>query len=47
VYLKDSSYSAEGADALIASLQGVMLYYELAEPIVTEIEEPCDLTYEA
>jgi hypothetical protein len=28
IYIKDSSFSAEGADALIASLQGVMLYYE-------------------
>lgn len=28
IYIKDSSYSAEGVDALIASLQDVMLYYE-------------------
>lgn len=28
IYIKDSSYSAQGADALIASLQGVILYYE-------------------
>lgn len=28
IYIRDSSFSAEGANALIASLQGVMLYYE-------------------
>ena len=28
IYIKDSSYSEQGADALIASLQGVILYYE-------------------
>ena len=31
--------SAASASAFKASLQGVILYYELAEPIVTEIEE--------
>lgn len=37
VFLRDSAYT--DAASLKASLQGVMLYYELAEPIVTEIEE--------
>lgn len=45
VYIKDSSYAAQGADALIANLQGVILYYELAEPIVTEIDETINLDY--
>lgn len=37
ILIKDSAYT--DAAALKASLQGVILYYELAEPIVTEITE--------
>jgi hypothetical protein len=37
IYIMDSAYT--DAAALKASLQGVMLYYELAEPIVTEITD--------
>ena len=37
IYIKDSAYTDEAS--LKAALQGVILYYELAEPIVTEIEE--------
>ena len=33
------------AEELKSSLQGVMLYYELAEPIETTITPPLDLTY--
>ena len=36
IWLKDSNYTT--AAEFKASLNGVMLYYELAEPIVTEIE---------
>ena len=37
IYIKDSAYT--DVATLKAALQGVILYYELAEPIVTEIEE--------
>lgn len=37
VTIKDTSYT--DAATLKADLQGVMLYYELAEPIVTELDE--------
>ena len=47
VYIKDSSYATQGVDALIASLQGVMLYYELAEPVITYHDKPLHLTYKA
>lgn len=42
----DSNYTArDDKDAFVASLQGVLLYYELAEPIYTPIEEPLQLDY--
>ena len=37
IYITDVSYT--DAATFKAAMQGVMLYYELAEPIVTEIEE--------
>ena len=37
IFIMDSAYT--DAAAFKAAMQGVMLYYELAEPIVTEIEE--------
>jgi hypothetical protein len=37
VYIKDSSYT--DAASFKAAMQGVILYYELAEPIVTELDE--------
>ena len=43
VYVRDSAYT--DAASFKADLQGVMLYYELAEPIVTEIAEPFNLDY--
>jgi len=38
-WLQAVDYRYTDATSFKASLQGVMLYYELAEPIVTEIEE--------
>lgn len=35
LYIADNNYTS--LDAFVASLQGVMLYYELAEPIVTSL----------
>lgn len=43
VLVKDSSYT--DAATFKAAMQGVILYYELAEPIVTEIEEPISTDY--
>lgn len=37
VYIKDTSFS--DVNSLMSSLQGVYLYYELAEPIVTDISD--------
>lgn len=37
LYIRDNDYT--DVSSFKASVQGVMLYYELAEPIVTEIEE--------
>lgn len=37
IYIKDSSYT--DAASFKAAMQGVILYYELAEPIVTELDE--------
>ena len=42
--IKDSSFGTD-ASALKASLAGVLLNYELAEPIVTPIETPIDFNY--
>lgn len=44
--IKDSSFGTD-ASAFKASLAGVMLHYELAEPIVTPIETPLNLDYQA
>ena len=41
----DSTYT--DAATFKTAMQGVMLYYELAEPIVTKIDTPLDLTYPA
>jgi hypothetical protein len=42
----DSNYqNTADKDTFVASLQGVLLYYELAEPIVTPITEPLQLDY--
>ena len=43
IFVYDSSYSDPAT--FKASVQGVMLYYELAEPIVTEIESIPELDY--
>ena len=42
--IKDSSFGPD-ASAFKASLAGVMLNYELAEPVVTPIETPIDFNY--
>lgn len=44
IYIRDSSYT--DAASFKAAMQGVILYYELAEPIVTEIQETFNLDYE-
>ena len=44
VYVYDSAYT--DAATFKAALSGVMLYYELAEPIITEYDEPFNLDYE-
>lgn len=43
IYIIDSSY--EDVDAFKTAMSGVMLAYELAEPIVTSITEPLQLDY--
>lgn len=46
LFLFDSNFTtAADKDAFVASLQGILLYYELAEPIVTPITEPLQLDY--
>lgn len=44
VAIKDPSYT--DAATFKAAMQGVMLYYELAEPIEVDLEEPLNLDYE-
>lgn len=44
-FVKDSSYT--DADSFKASLQGQILYYELAEPIVYTLDEPINTSYAA
>ena len=44
VLIKDPSYT--DAASFKAAMQGVILYYELANPIVTEIQETFNLDYE-
>lgn len=48
IMLYNPNYEAttEGAAQLKASLQGVLLYYELTEPEYTDITEPMQLDYE-
>ena len=48
IMLYNPNYEAttEGASQLKASLQGVLLYYELTEPEYTDITEPMQLDYE-
>lgn len=43
IVIRDSSYT--DAATFKAAMSGVMLYYELAEPIETTITPPLDLTY--
>lgn len=43
IVLYDSAYTTPSA--IKASLQGVMLYYELAEPTIIEYDEPFNLDY--
>ena len=42
--IKDSSYT--DAASFKAAMSGVMLYYELAEPVVTEHDEPFNIDYQ-
>ena len=44
IYFVNTSYT--DAASFKAAMQGVILYYELAEPIVTEIEDDFNLDYE-
>ena len=44
ICVRDESFNKD-ADAFKAAMSGVMLYYELAEPIETTITPPLDLTY--
>lgn len=44
IWVRDSAYT--NAASFKAAMQGVILYYELANPIVTEIEEAFNLDYE-
>lgn len=45
VIVKDSSYT--DATTFKQAMQGVLLYYELAEPIEVDLPEPLNLTYDA
>lgn len=45
VCIQDPSYT--DATTFKASLSGVLLYYELAEPIEVDLPEPLNMTYEA
>lgn len=42
--VKDSAH--DGLPSFIAAMNGVMLYYELAEPIEVDLPEPLNLDYE-
>ena len=44
IFIRDSSYTNAGN--FKAAMSGVMLYYELAEPIEVDLEEPLNLDYE-
>lgn len=43
IYIYDSAYVSATPQEFKEAMQGVMLYYELAEPIVTDIEIPAEL----
>lgn len=43
LFAKYTNYT--NASSFKTAMSGVMLYYELAEPIITTIEEPIDLSY--
>lgn len=46
IYIYDPNYNtADSLSDFVASLQGVMLVYELAEPITTIVTEPLQLDY--
>lgn len=46
IFLFDPEYTSnDDKAAFVASLQGVLLYYELAEPIVTPVTEPLQWDY--
>lgn len=45
VYIYDSAYVSATPQDFKTAMSGVMLYYELAEPIETTITPPLDLTY--
>lgn len=44
IFIRDDSYT--DADTFKAAISGVMLYYELAEPIEVDLPEPLNLDYE-
>lgn len=44
-FVKDSSYTSVGD--FKQAMSGVLLYYELAEPIEVDLEEPLNMTYDA
>lgn len=44
VFIRDTSFT--DASSFKAAMSGVMLYYELAEPIVTSIDKPLALDYQ-
>lgn len=44
IYIMDSAYTDTAS--FKAAMSGVMLYYELAEPIVTTFDKPLDLDYQ-
>ena len=46
IYIRLKSERASTVAEFQSAMNGVMLYYELAEPIVTEIEEDINLDYE-
>ena len=43
IFVRDDAYT--DAESFKVAMQGVMLYYELAEPIVTEMDEPFGTDY--
>ena len=45
IYIVDSSFTTDAA-AFKAAMSGVMLYYELAEPVETQIDPPLNLSYQ-